>query len=277
MPVAARPRSASSEDERRAAPAPRRSRGRRGRRSARRPAPAPAGRRSSAVALAAKRALRSIGASRIASKPPSSRSATKRRLTPSRAAKSSVAQSTPAARLPERLVRSRPKRKMTKVVVAKSAIAGSDCRVRSSARRSLARIVGEGGARGRHAGTALPPASSRSTWSASASKRSGSWLTMTRVRPGAGADQRPGQLAALGVEVGVGLVEQQQLGLVQDAAADRQALAHPGRELGDPLARRGAPSRPRRAARSIRASAASPRIPCRRAWKRRFSRPLRSR
>jgi len=30
---------------------------------------------------------------------------------------------------------------MTKVVVAKSAIAGSDCSVRSSARRSLARIA----------------------------------------------------------------------------------------------------------------------------------------
>ena len=49
------------------------------------------------------------------------------------------------------------------------------------------------------------------------------------------ADQRPRQLAALGVEVGVGLVEQQQLGLVQDAAADRQPLAHPGGELGDAL------------------------------------------
>ena len=49
------------------------------------------------------------------------------------------------------------------------------------------------------------------------------------------ADQPAGELAALLVEVGVGLVEQQQLGLVEDAAADRQALAHPGRELADPL------------------------------------------
>ena len=58
---------------------------------------------------------------------------------------------------------------------------------------------------------------------------------MTRVRPAPGPISAAGQLAALGVEVGVGLVEQQQLGLVQDAAADRQPLAHPGRELGDPL------------------------------------------
>ncbi len=49
----------------------------------------------------------------------------------------------------------------------------------------------------------------------------------------AGADQGLGQLAPLGVEVGVGLVEQQQLGLVQDAAADREALAHPGGEIAD--------------------------------------------
>src|SRR5260221_11505041 len=60
---------------------------------------------------------------------------------PSTAANSRVAQRTPAARLPERLVRSSPKRKMTKVVIENSAIAGSDCRVRSSERRSLPRIA----------------------------------------------------------------------------------------------------------------------------------------
>ena len=93
----------------------------------------------------------------------------------------------------------------------------------------------------------------------------------------AGADQRAGQLAALGVEVGVGLVEQQQLGLVQDAAADRQPLAHPGGELGDPLV--GAPLHRHRLQQLLdpRLAAASPPIPCRRAWKARFSRPLRSR
>ena len=87
---------------------------------------------------------------------------------PSTAANSSVAQSTPAARLPERLVRSRPKRKMTKVVTAKSAIAGSDCRVRSSARRSLPRIAAKAAREGVTPAAALPPAPSRSTWSASA-------------------------------------------------------------------------------------------------------------
>ena len=52
---------------------------------------------------------------------------------------------------------------------------------------------------------------------------------------GVGADQGLGELTALGVEVGVGLVEQQQLWPVQGAAADRQALAHSGGELGDPF------------------------------------------
>ena len=51
----------------------------------------------------------------------------------------------------------------------------------------------------------------------------------------AGADQALRQLTALLVEVRIRLVEQQQLGLVQDAAADREALAHPGGELADPV------------------------------------------
>src|SRR5207342_2123136 len=48
-------------------------------------------------------------------------------------------------------------------------------------------------------------------------------------------EHRARELAPTGVEVGVGLVEQQQLGLVQEAAADRQPLAHAGRELDDAL------------------------------------------
>ena len=154
---------------------------------------------------------------------------------PSTAANSSVAQSTPAARLPERLVRSRPKRKMTKVVTANSAIAGSDCSVRSSARRSLPRIAAKAAREARHAGR--PPAR-RSRAAAPGRRRAGPLGVVGDDDAGAaaaGADQAARQLAALGVEVGVGLVEQQQLRLVQDAAADRQPLAHPGRELGDAL------------------------------------------
>ena len=64
------------------------------------------------------------------------------------------------------------------------------------------------------------------------------------MRSAAGADQGPRQLAAAVVEVGVGLVEEEQLRLVQDAAADRQPLAHPRGELGDPLV--GAPLHPDR-------------------------------
>ena len=274
MPVAARPRSASSEDggERRRAPRP--SRGRRGRRPGRRSARGPAGRRAAPPPWRRRAAVRSIGARRIASKPPSSRSATKRRLMPRIAANSSVAQSTPAARLPESWVRSSPKRKMTKVVTANSAIAGSDCSVRSSARRSLPRIA----AKARREGV-MTPDRGRDR-SAGPELQHPVRLAAEALRvvgdddartAGRRADQPPHQLAALGVEIGVGLVEQQQLGLVQDAAADRQALPHPRRELGDPLVGRGAPSRrpraaprsaprrPRRAARAgARGSAGSP-------------------
>ena len=67
---------------------------------ARRSPRAPSGTRTGAVALANSIALRSTGASRNASKPPCSRSATNRRLIASIAANSSVAVSTPAASWP---------------------------------------------------------------------------------------------------------------------------------------------------------------------------------
>ena len=60
-------------------------------------------------------------------------------------------------------MRSSPKRKMTKVVTANSAIAGSDCRVRSSTRRSLARIAAKAraGARVMRAPVARPGVAGR--------------------------------------------------------------------------------------------------------------------
>ena len=87
---------------------------------------------------------------------------------PSTAAKSSVAQSTPAARLPERLVRLRPKRKITNEVIAKSAIAGQRLQGAELGAEVLAEDRREGGARGGHAIAAASRRSSRrSTWSAS--------------------------------------------------------------------------------------------------------------
>ena len=83
----------------------------------------------------------STGASRIRSKPPCSRSATKTRLIARMAANNTVASKTPAAREPERLSRSSPNRKSTNVVAENSSIAGTDSSVRSSTRRSLARIA----------------------------------------------------------------------------------------------------------------------------------------
>ena len=148
---------------------------------------------------------------------------------------------------PSRLVRSSPKRKMTKVVTAKSAIAGSDCSVRSSTRRSLREDRGEAG------GHREPPATERPRPAVAAALAVvGDDDAGAAV---AGADQRRDQLAGLGVEVGVGLVEQQQLRLVQDGAADREPLPHPGRELGDPLVGAAAPCPTASSSRSIRASA----------------------
>ena len=81
--------------------------------------------------------VRSTGASRKASNPPSSRSATNSRFIPSTAANSSVTHSTPLARSPASVSRSSPKRKSTNVDSENRNIDGTDSRVRSSSRRSL--------------------------------------------------------------------------------------------------------------------------------------------
>ena len=103
----------------------------------------------------------------------------------------------------------------------------------------------------------LPPASSRSTWSASARKRSGSWVTMTRVRPSPGPI-RPGPARG---------PRRRGWSRARRAAAARARAGRSGRSPAAgasrrrarrPARRRGAPSRPRRAAASIRASPASP-------------------
>ena len=73
--------------------------------------------------------------------PPSSRSEANSRLTPSTAASSSVTHSTPAASAPSSESRSSAKWKSTKAVTEKSAIAGTDSRVRSSSSRSLRRMA----------------------------------------------------------------------------------------------------------------------------------------
>ncbi len=154
---------------------------------------------------------------------------------------------------------------MTKVVTANSAIAGSDCRVRSSERRSLARIAAKAAREGVTSTTARLADPQPQHLVGFGHVAVGVVGDDDAGAPGAGADQPARQLATLGVEVGVGLVEQQQLRLVQDAAADRQPLAHPGRELGDPLV--GAALHPDGAEQLLdpRLGLGAPAIPCRRA------------
>ena len=259
-----------------------------------------AGRRAARPPWRRTATVRSIGARRIASKPPSLALGDEQPVDPEDRREQERRPAGPRRRgCPQRLVRSRPKRKMTKVVIANSAIAGSERRVRSSdpqvlgedrARRRRASGSSPGAPVGRAPGRArgrarprdprssgCPPWPRTSARSASGSARSASWVTSD---PGAArrrAEQQPAPAAALEVEVGVGLVEQQQLRARAGRAADRQPLAASPRRASRPGRRRGAPSRRRPAATR---SAARPRpasSPCRRAWKRRFSRPLRSR
>ena len=86
-------------------------------------------------------AVRSIGASRIPSSAPPSRSDANSRFTPSTVARSSVTHSTPAAIAPSTESRWSPKWNRTKTVTENRAIAGTDSRVRSSSRRSFRRIA----------------------------------------------------------------------------------------------------------------------------------------
>ena len=75
--------------------------------------------------------------------------------------------------------------------------------------------------------------------------RQGALRIVADQHPGApAADQLTRERLALGIEVGVGLVEQQQPWVVKDAAGDRESLAHSGGEVLDPLV--GAPLHPDR-------------------------------
>ena len=189
--------------------------------------------------------MRSTGASRNASNPPCSRSATNSRLMASTAANSSVTHSTPAARSPSSDRASSPKWNSTKVETQNSSIAGSDSRVRSSIRRSL-RISAPTTASVGVTRTAPAPSprrprargrEQRLAPAAQAEHEVGLGEPVLDVvrdqharRAAARADQRLDRAGGARVEVGERLVEQQQLGLVQDRAADRHALGHAARQ-----------------------------------------------
>ena len=261
-----RPASARAAAARR--PAPRRARRRPGSRAARAPWPRAA------------RCGRPARAGSRRGRPPRGRRRTAGSV-PSIAANSSVTHSTPAARSPSTWPRCSAKWKTTNVVTLKSAIAGTACGARSSRRSSL-RSSAPTVAPHRYSApiravSTSPAGASRSARPARRpSARSASASPPRRVvarddprAPARGADQRLDQLGRRRVEVGARLVEQQQLGVVQHARG-RPPGAGPCR------ASRCAPGR-RRAPRARRARAARRRAlgatPCRRAWKRRFSRP----
>ena len=229
--------------------------------------------------------MRSTGASRNASKPPCSRSATNRRLIPSIAANSSVDREHRRRELPVDRGAVQPEVEDHERRRSRTAtIAGSVSNPRSSSSRSLRRTIRavltrtapracrRRAVRARRR-TPAARSCSPSTMSASASAACGSWLVSTRVTPAGAADQRLDQLACRRVEVGPRLVEQQQLGLVQHRAADRQPLHHPARQLANGLL--GAALHADRRQHLLDPLGRRPRAGGRGSW--RFSRPLRSR
>ena len=204
---------------------------------------------------------------------------------PSIAANSSVTHSTPAARSPSTCPRCSAKWKTTSVVTLNSAIAGHGLR-RAQLQAQLLAQHGADGPPHRYsapmraasispagASRSARPARRPSARSASASPPAGSWLVTTRVRPLRGADERLDELGRRGVEVGARLVEEQHLGVVQHGAADGQALDHAARVGVDLVV--GARGQPDALEQLVDARSSA--TPCRRAWKRRFSRALRSR
>ena len=224
------------------------------------------------------------GASRKPSKPPCSRSATNRRLMPSIAANSSVTHSTPAASSPSTVSRSSAKWKSTNAVTR---TAPSPARSRACAARAAGPCAG---ARDDAPSPVQLPMRSASTLGRGARERrppaaqpehdvglgqpagrvvAGDHARAPRARPISGSTSS----AAAGSRLRARLVEQQQLGVVQHRAAHGDALDHPARQRAHRLV--GAPRQPdlRSSSSSTRASA----TPCRRAWKRRFSRAVRSR
>ena len=142
---------------------------------------------------------------------------------------------------------------MTKAVTAKSAIAGSDCRVRSSARRSLARIAAKAEREEVTRADRSAPIAEPQDLVGVGQVALGVVGDEDAGAAGAGADQRPGELAALGVEVGVGLVEQQQLAARAGRSGRSPAAGASRRRARRPARRRGAPSPTASSSSSIRA------------------------
>ena len=237
--------------------------------------------------------MRSTGASRKPSKPPSSWSATNSRLVPSIAANSSVTQSTPAASVAVDLSRCSPKWKTTSVVDAEQRHRRDDlaaCAARAAApcaaarrRRRGTQLTGASlaparssragrrpaaAASGRGSSAARPP---RSPSARSASARPAGGVVAGRARACArgGPDQRLDELGGRGVEVRARLVEQQQRrGRAAPRGRPRRAAPSRASSVCTRLVGAAAQADARRAA-PRRASAATP---CSRAWKRRFSR-----
>ena len=204
------------------------------------------GSRAAPATLATSSAVRSTGARRKPSRPPSSRSATKRRLMPSIAANRSVTHSTPAARSPSTVAALQREVEDDERHDRERRHGGDDLRRAQleaqvlATRAPTARRISGTAPRSRRCRPRAPrrrssgrPPRSPSARSASARPPAGSCEVTTRVRPLAAPDERLDERGGGRVEVGARLVEQEQLGVVQDRAGHRQPLDHPARERVD--------------------------------------------
>src|SRR4051812_8690353 len=203
---------------------------------------------SVAIPLANQIALRSTGASTSPSSRPCSRSATNARPRPSSAVKRIATQSSPSSASRDEPVGS-AKWNTTRIAITNSSIAGSVSRARSSRRRSLpASVAVSPRYRDSRAGEAGPASSGRPRKPRLGKREPPAGERRDPVGIVRGDEDRPAlahpgkltveQFGARFVQAAERLVEDQQLGLVQERAAEGESLQLAARELGRPLAPR---------------------------------------
>ena len=164
--------------------------------------------------------LRSEGASTRPSSTRCSRSAAKARVRPRIAVKTSAAQRSPSAASAEASA-GMAKLKTTRVDTTKRSIAGTVSRDRSSSSRSFRASV--------RASREIRHASASAAGEGAHDGPARAWRARSSARP-PGRRARRREAPPFAVEARIRLVEEEQLGLVQERAAEREPLGHPARE-----------------------------------------------
>ena len=202
-------------------------------------APRSRGTRAPRALFAAQIALRSDGARTSASKTPCSRSGTNARVSPSSAVKTIAVQSSPSETCGLAFAGT-AKWKIVSAERTNRSIAGTVSLARSSISRSLRASAATSEKYLIPLPVELepvePPHANASLWVASRSTRAGSCVATTKARvPCELVERRVEQRRAGVVERVERLVEDHELRLVEQHAAEAEPLAHPAREGRDAL------------------------------------------